>query len=246
MDPATAALIGTGVDFVGGLITGHSAKAAAKDQRRFQRRMSNTAYVRAVRDMKHAGLNPMLAYSQGGASTPTGAKAEVPDFSNLGSKAVNSAAAIASLENIRAQTDERKALARQAKVTAQRMEATQIDPDGTVHELPIEAEAALNKLKAEAEKARSDANIRTTEERMKVIEKEILEATKGSQISSAQDAARIKEKEVTAQELSNILKELNIPEAKAMADWFDDIGEASPALKAARAITIWLKFLLGR
>lgn len=32
--------------------------------------LSNTAYQRATQDMEKAGLNPMLAYSQGGASTP--------------------------------------------------------------------------------------------------------------------------------------------------------------------------------
>jgi hypothetical protein len=51
-----------------------SAKEAAK-QRDWAKGMSNTAYRRAMFDMKKAGLNPMLAFSQGGASTPAGGQA---------------------------------------------------------------------------------------------------------------------------------------------------------------------------
>lgn len=42
-----------------------------QNQRNFERDMSNTAYQRATTDMRSAGINPIMAYSQGGASTPS-------------------------------------------------------------------------------------------------------------------------------------------------------------------------------
>lgn len=44
-------------------------------QMAFQERMSGTSYQRATEDMRLAGINPMLAYAQGGASTPGGGAA---------------------------------------------------------------------------------------------------------------------------------------------------------------------------
>lgn len=46
--------------------------AEAQANREWQEHMSNTAYQRAVEDMKKAGLNPILAFANGGASTPGG------------------------------------------------------------------------------------------------------------------------------------------------------------------------------
>lgn len=45
----------------------------AKNNRDWMTGMSNTAYQRAMVDMKEAGLNPLLAYERGGASTPSAA-----------------------------------------------------------------------------------------------------------------------------------------------------------------------------
>ncbi len=73
---AGSAVLG-GIGLLGQKKANEANKDIASAQTAFQDEMSRTQYQRGVEDMKKAGLNPALSYSQGGNASPSGATTRV-------------------------------------------------------------------------------------------------------------------------------------------------------------------------
>lgn len=110
-----------------------------REQMAFQERMSSTAYQRAVADMQSAGLNPMLAYSQGGASSPVGS---MPQVQNAMQPAIAGASAAVNMVQGLAQADQSQAAAEKLRADALKVKSETMDRDLNV--LTIEQ---LNELR---------------------------------------------------------------------------------------------------
>lgn len=73
-------LIGGIGSLLGGEEQQEASFAQAQAMMDFQERMSNTAHQREVKDLREAGLNPILSTRHGGASTPSGAMGTAVNF----------------------------------------------------------------------------------------------------------------------------------------------------------------------
>jgi hypothetical protein len=221
-------------DIAGALIGGNaSAKAQKKanqtniqlqrENQAWEEKMSNTSYQRAMNDMMNAGLNPMLAYQQGGANTPSTSAATVDStgqqWTDVG-KHVGSAAGIAL----------------QRKLLEKQMEQL----DANIAKTLSEGEAVRATIPGiNAESAAKSANLRDQMERQaQLLQEQINSVLKDQEIKDLDIAQKrqLMPLLVQAQELINAGKSSENISTAAEAAYYDKMGPAGVALDKAGAI----------
>lgn len=222
MDPVTGTIVaGLGSSLISGLFGSSAQKKANKTnielqqkQLDWQERMSNSEWQRGVQDMKAAGLNPMLAFSQGGASTPNVSAARV-EPEDAWSKAAHSAGQTAMQAMMLKQQEANIELTRAqaAKTTAEIPGVTTTSANA-----PAMQEAQLANLRAEYRNLLEREEL-TIQQRTQ-LEQLLPGMIRQQQEQLALTGAQVQDTSAAAQH-----KRAGLPEAEAAAKYWTEIAK---------------------
>lgn len=211
-------VLGAGIDALAGRRDNMFNKKEADRARDWSKDMANTEMQRRVNDLKAAGLNPMLAITEGAASTPSSAQA------TAGSKGTNFAGAFSAAQMVRLAKEKNAAEIKQIEAnTAKTVEETKMLADSANYSA-IDAQSRSYALQRQAEKLRQEI----TQVALQNQEKEAF-------LDDMQPLL------VEYQRIMNRLKTLEIPESEATAKFFKDVGEGSKWAELIKSLLIGVR-----
>lgn len=164
-------------DLLGGALGASTAASRQEDAQAFSAQQFASRYQTTVKDMQAAGLNPMLAYSQGGGNSPTSAAAGASSFGSPGSSFTQAKLASAQEANIHADTVNKQAQAENIradtllKVAQEGLTGASADQTRTnIGYLEMQSKRISEELKnIPKEGARLDALVKNLAEEFKLI-----------------------------------------------------------------------------
>lgn len=172
----------------------------------FQERMANTQWQRGVEDMQAAGLNPALAYNQGGAVAPSGASGS--SVSPTGGMSMSD---LVALMTIKPQVELLKAEAAKTRAEGEKVSKE-------VGWFDILQQANLNQISAAIRHLNSESNLNENERKALLVAQEVAE----------KNQAALQDKEAFYQEWKNrYIAETGIdPSSSLLTNVFDSIMNA--------------------
>lgn len=189
------------------------------DAQDFSAQQFATRYQTTVKDMSAAGLNPMLAYNQGGGNAPTSSAASAPSAGNVGAIHLQSKLNAAQVANIEADTANKQAQADliQAQVSQTTASASQSNAQvGLIN-------ANVNKINEEIK------NIPVERDRL-IRAAELL--YQQANLTGHQDLTEVQRREVVAQTARKLVSETTLNNLDiAAAKNLDNLGRNSKELK---------------